>query len=60
MLWSYERILSQAPSGSSNGIIGTLVNAALTAAFVPYEPIADKNATQMLKTLPQGVHFGKW
>ena len=56
VLWSHSRVLSQAPGGNNNSILGALVNAALTAATTPYEPIASDNARFMLSTIPQGPY----
>lgn len=56
VLWSHSRVLSQTPGGNNNSILGALVNAALTAATTPYEPIASDNARFMLSTIPQGPY----
>ena len=57
VLWSYSRVLSQTPNnGNNNSILGALINAALTAATTPYEPIASDNARFMLSTIPQGPY----
>ncbi len=56
-LWKHQQVLSKSPSGNSGGgILGALVNAALTAATTPYEPIASENAKLMLTTIPQGQY----
>lgn len=59
VLWKYTRVLSQTPGGNNNSILGALVNAALTAATTPYEPIASENAKTMLSTIPQGPYHAK-
>jgi len=60
VLWSYTRVLSQTPNnGNNNSILGALVNAALTAATTPYEPIASDNARFMLSTIPQGPYHAQ-
>jgi len=60
VLWSDSRVLSQTPNnGNNNSILGALVNAALTAATTPYEPIASDNARFMLSTIPQGPYHAQ-
>jgi hypothetical protein len=59
VLWSHSRVLSQTPGGNNNSILGALVNAALTAATAPYEPIASDNAKFMLSTIPQGPYHAQ-
>ena len=57
VLWSQSRVQSQTPdNGNNNSILGALVNAALTAATTPYEPIASENARFMLSSIPQGPY----
>ncbi|MBF0433545.1 MAG: DUF799 family lipoprotein [Fibrobacteria bacterium] len=58
-LWSLKNLLSKAPSGNSNGILGALVQAAVHAAMTPYEPIAEENAMNMVKTVPKGPYAKK-
>ncbi len=59
-LWALKRLLSKAPGGNNNGgLIGALVNAAVHAAFTPYEPIAEENADTMIKTIPKGHYANK-
>lgn len=60
VIWSHSRVLSQTPGGNNNNsILGALVNAALTAATTPYEPIASDNARFMLSTIPQGPYHAQ-
>lgn len=60
VLWKKEKSLSEAPGGSNGGIAGALIGAAMHAAMTSYEPIADKNAKEMLETMPKGTFYGKW
>lgn len=56
-LWSLTNVVSKSPSGNSGGgLIGALVEAAVHAAFTPYEPIAEENAKKMLATVPKGSY----
>jgi hypothetical protein len=60
VLWSHSRVLSQTPNnGNNNSILGALINAALTAATTPYEPIASDNARFMLSTIPRGPYHAQ-
>ena len=56
LLWKNSQVLSQAPNNNSGGgVVGLLVSAAVHAAVTPYEPVAQQNAMNMLKTIPQGA-----
>jgi len=55
-LWSMTNEVAKAPGNSGGGLVGALVNAAMHAAFTPYEPIAEENAKTMLVTVPQGSY----
>ena len=58
-LWEHSQVLSKQPGGNNNSLLGALVNAALSAATTPYEPIASENAKSMLSTIPQGQYYAK-
>lgn len=57
-LWTMKRTLSQSPDNSNAGLIGAMINAAVSAATVQYEPIAADNVQAMYNTIPQGIY--KW
>lgn len=60
-LWTLDRVLARSPQNNSNGgLLGAVINAALHAAVVPYEPIADENTTAMYSTIPQGPFISDW
>ncbi|MDH5545417.1 MAG: DUF799 domain-containing protein [Gammaproteobacteria bacterium] len=61
LLWKMHRLLSKAPNSNNNGgLVGALINAAIHAAVVPYEPIADENTTTMYSTIPNGPFMQAW
>jgi hypothetical protein len=59
-LWAFKRLLSKAPDGNNNGLLGAMVNAAMNAALTPYEPIAQENSNVMFSTVPAGLDMAKW
>lgn len=56
-LWKHSQVLSKSPGGNNNSLLGAMINAAVTAATTPYEPIASENAKSMLTTIPQGKYY---
>lgn len=59
-LWMDEFLLSASPGNNDSGILAALINNAIHAASVPYDPIALQNATIQYQTIPEGPHYGKW
>lgn len=59
VLWSHSQVLSKSPDNSGGNPLAMLINAALTAATTPYEPIASQNAKSMLSTIPQGPYHAQ-
>lgn len=55
LLWSHTNTLSRSPDNGGGGLISGLINTAVHAATVPYEPIASENASIMMSTIPLGA-----
>jgi hypothetical protein len=60
LLWSMTRTLQQSSGSSNAGLIGSLINAAISTATFEYEPIAEDNTAFMFKTIPEGPYYDKW
>lgn len=56
LLWKHSNVLSKSPNSNNNSLLGAMINAAVAAATVQYEPIASDNARMMLTTIPQGQY----
>ncbi|HQB65420.1 MAG TPA: hypothetical protein PK616_05995 [Fibrobacteraceae bacterium] len=54
------RTLQQSSGSANAGLIGSLINAAISTATFEYEPIAEDNTAFMFKTIPEGPYYDKW
>lgn len=61
LLWQLDRTLARTPqTDSGGGLVGAIINSAIHASIVPYEPIADENTMTIYSTIPNGPYFNEW
>jgi hypothetical protein len=56
VIWKWKQTLSESPNNGNQGLLGAVVNSAIFAATTPYEPLAAKNATSLMSTVPPGEY----